>query len=696
MDLNQLRSNLDLFSHHYRLNDSIEKTRNNLKKVVLKEIVKSDSENKEFYQRCLDETNYHLSGDTRQSGYPCTLVGCQFVGKRHVLYLVHIRRDHPNLKKVTCNFNKTCRRSFSSIETLISHLKDNHSQHEKPIAATAPLVDVACRCNMTSCGGFRYKNTGELMTHFNSYHANEERECIFTNCRSTFHAGCPMSARNHFKLKHKQTGELTLKNQFLEIQSAHLQQTDIVNFPVQAAAEVEVLQDNLELFNEDEFDALENLATEETNVNDEVGEEYYLQYYSDFLNRLGCIKFVPQSTIQEISDEYLLNTKKSLKRQEQVLRRSLADIQLDPSKVDKIVEDVFSKDPFLKAQLRLNSEYKRLGYIRESASYVHPQEVVLNKAEVKLGARKEVLHYVSIVESFKTLVQDPSFIKMFNLKKVQRADGKIRDIEDGSVYKTNAYFKNNPEAYTALLYSDGVEMKNPLGAAKGTYKIVAVYYTLGEIDKSQRSQIDRLQLVMVFREKLLKKYSLKTLFKPFIDDLKTLEIGVEIKSPSIRKVKLGAVAYASDNLEASLVGGFSSNFSSKDICRLCHIQHPQLEEQVHDVDGKLYGLWTAEEYNEICASLETDVDEMDDEIESNDAVDVDVNEDNLFTEFETLESEDSEADSEDNEEDMYEDETVLDKRGVKSECPLNVLQSFHSTSGFPFDVMHDFFEGSYQ
>ena len=401
-----------------------------------------------------------------------------------------------------------------------------------------------------------------------------------------------------------------------------------------------------------------------------------------------------------------MNTKKSLERREQVFRKSLADIQLDPVKVEKIVEDVFANDPFLKAQLSLNTEYKRLKYIREDTNYNHPQEIVLNKAEVRKGTRKEVIHYVSIVESFKTLVQDSSFIKMLNGKKVQRADDKIRDIKDGSVYRTNSYFNKNPEAYTALLYSDGVEMRNPLGAAKGTYKIVAVYYTISEIEKSQRSQIDRLQLVMVFKEKLLKTYSMKTLFNPFIEDLKRLEVGVEVESPSLRIVKLGVAAYASDNLEASLVGGFSSNFSSKDICRMCHIQHPQLEDQVHDINGKLYGLWSVEEYDRICASEEMDVDEVNDD----DIVPaIDVNVDNLFTEFESevLGSDESAAgsdfddemndgdDDEDDEVDEDEDEVVLDKRGIKSECPLNVLSSFHSVFGFPFDVMHDFFEGSY-
>ena len=68
---------------------------------------------------------------------------------------------------------------------------------------------------------------------------------------------------------------------------------------------------------------------------------------------------------------------------------------------------------------------------------------------------------------------------------------------------------------------------------------------------------------MVFREKLLKKYSLQTIYKPLVDDLKRLELGVVINLPMTRRIKCGVICYAADNLEASVVGGFSACFSSK-------------------------------------------------------------------------------------------------------------------------------------
>ena len=700
LDLIQIKSNLDLFSHQYHQKEDIEKLRNNLKKIVLQEVLKADNDDRDFYQRCLDETIQELSlGPDREAGYPCTLVGCKFKGNRHRDYLCHIKHDHCSLKNITCNFNKSCKRTFSNIDGLISHLKQSHSQQRNPpqplfSAATSPLVDMAVKCDRITCGGSKYKNTGELMRHYNTYHANEERQCIFTSCKTVFHAACPTSAMNHFRLKHKQTGNLQLKSQYLDFQA--METLEVVGLPTEdvnldAGQEVYDEADTAEeAYEEADFEDLDQHVTVETDE-DEASEEYYSQYYADFLNRLGHVKFIPQTTISDISDEFLMNTKKTLQRQETALRKSLEEVTISPEKINKIVGDVFEGDPFLKAQEKLDTAYKRTKYIQESPTFVKPQEIVLNQVAVLLGAKKEVIHYVSIVESFKILVQDPSFNKMLKSKKVFNLDDKIRDMKDGSVFKTNQYYESNPEAYTALLYSDAVEVRNPLGAAKGTYKIVQVFYTLSEIDKSQRSQIDRLILVMVFKEKLLKTHKLKTIFKPLVDDLKKLEIGVEVRNPFTRRVKCGVLAYAADNLEASLVGGFSQNFSSRDICRICHVQYSQLEDEIHDVKGTLHGFWSVEEYDRICANEEMDIEDTDPTPAA------EITEDTVFRDFQSVDVESDsstfDSDDEDSDDEDSDDGAVVDTRGLKSVCPLNVLESFHCINGFPLDVMHDLFEG---
>ena len=195
-----------------------------------------------------------------------------------------------------------------------------------------------------------------------------------------------------------------------------------------------------------------------------------------------------------------------------------------------------------------------------------------------------------------------------------------------------------------------------------------MFYTLADIPKSQRSQVDRLHLVMVFREKLLKKYSLQTIYKRLVKDLMTLEAGIIINFPMSRRVRCGVLCYAADNLEASTVGGFSACFSSKDVCRTCHIQHQELETHITDFDSASpHTYWTELEYDQIVQSLDNEEDEIEDTFL--------VEDDRICSESE-IELSDS-ADS-DTDADMSEgEEVIINKRGLNSKCPLNVLQSFH-------------------
>ena len=159
-------------------------------------------------------------------------------------------------------------------------------------------------------------------------------------------------------------------------------------------------------------------------------------------------------------------------------------------------------------------------------------------------------------------------------------------------------------------------------------------------------------------------------------------------------MKCGILCYAADNLEASLVGGYSACFSSKDVCRVCHIQYEDLESHIHDFDERPHKYWSVAEYDQIIKTLDDEVEEgnmsWDEDVEAGnlftvsdqqlDVVDVESNSDNADSDRDDASDTDGEAED-------------LNKRGIKSVCPLNVLDSFHSVHGFPPDILHDVFEG---
>ena len=218
--------------------------------------------------------------------------------------------------------------------------------------------------------------------------------------------------------------------------------------------------------------------------------------------------------------------------------------------IKKVLADFEENDSFLKAQKSLDSGFKRLQYLKSNFKYVEPEEILLNPNGVE--KRKEpraVMDYVPIIETVRNLVQDSTFLEVTENMINDKSMADIKDVKDGMIYKQNIYFKDNPEAMTLLLYSDGVELVNPLGAGRGKHKIIQIFLTFGEIPKYQRSKIDRIQLVAVLKEKLVKQFGFQKVYQRIVEDLKHLEKGVNVSYPVERVIKCGMLLHPADNLE---------------------------------------------------------------------------------------------------------------------------------------------------
>ena len=374
-------------------------------------------------------------------------------------------------------------------------------------------------------------------------------------------------------------------------------------------------------------------------------------------------------------------------RKEKIFKSALKDAGLDGIKIEEIINKCSAEDPFIKAQEDLISNFKRTQYLRNEFKLIEPDEIILNKEEVKMGFKKDCIHYVPITESLKVLVQDETFIKVHS-KKASKGIA-IEEIVDAEAFNENIFFKqnccdSNSEVLPLLLYSDAVELVNPLGAGRSKHKITQVFWCVGSLPRRHRSQIDKLQLVLVFKEKLLKKYGYAEIFKKFISDLKILESeGITVMKPYQRCIKAGVLLYSADNLEQHLIGGFSASFSSGYICRMCHIKYDELTSRIHDYsDEEPHVKWSVDEYDHIVSHLKS----CNSDDHSSTLV---VTMDNLFNEFEEPTSGDLNYECDLDLSSAEEIETY----GVKEACVFNCLSSFHCTQSMPCDLMHDLFEG---
>jgi hypothetical protein len=246
----------------------------------------------------------------------------------------------------------------------------------------------------------------------------------------------------------------------------------------------------------------------------------------------------------------------------QNLRKQLKILDI-PEHQRQMLNESLTKNPFKDLQQEFNSYYQLNKYLQNSPSFkfIEPTELTLG------GDKKCTFQYISIVDTISTIVQDPGFSP-----ESPSEDGLLRGVKDGSAYAENPFFLKNRDALTIEIYSDAIELANPLGASRGKHKIVNVYFSLGELPKALRSKTENKFLVLSVKNMHLKTHR-QEIYKALVEDLKKLEAGVTING---KIVKAGLLCHLGDNLEAHVVAGMKQTFSGGYVCRQCHIQYDDL------------------------------------------------------------------------------------------------------------------------
>ena len=104
---------------------SLELMRLHLKKTLLEEILKVETENRREFE-CNLKLVTQLIGKKLERKYDCCFSGCRYQSKRHRGFVKHLKITHPRVTNVKCNFRKVCLRVFANIEDLIKHVRDDH------------------------------------------------------------------------------------------------------------------------------------------------------------------------------------------------------------------------------------------------------------------------------------------------------------------------------------------------------------------------------------------------------------------------------------------------------------------------------------------------------------------------------------------------------------------------------------------
>nr|XP_039257005.1 uncharacterized protein LOC120333732 [Styela clava] len=177
----------------------------------------------------------------------------------------------------------------------------------------------------------------------------------------------------------------------------------------------------------------------------------------------------------------------------------------------------------------LRTKYSPEQFYKRQFPFVEPISFNIGRSTNREYLEPATYEYVPILQSIRALFKFSSIRQQFLNPPCN--DGHQVDVKDGETIMNNTFFQcnNSLPRLQIILYQDAFEIVNPLGSAKRKHKILACYFSLGNIYPYCRSKINSIQLVLLVKEKYLESSSVEDIFKPLLNDLKILETdGVDL------------------------------------------------------------------------------------------------------------------------------------------------------------------------
>ena len=390
----------------------------------------------------------------RVKKFSCCLTGCPFKTNNHFQYIKHLKSFHQNSKsKLVCNL-KGCQRDFLGINQLEIHIKSAHRSRQSLVKLNqSQLVEQLqkLRCPCASCNHQVCQSIKELKKHLNIHLEKKENvACLFKDCE--FNTDTAVTMRVHFSRKHRIQEIDNLKSEV--VLGFGSDDENISAFEDGTIIADEVLDDGYDEYFEEDDDQ-DN--TEDTDMNNDIETEnnqfdVFMKAvaitYNDWMN----LKNIPYSTCNSIIKEIFHSYSEGQVRSEKKIRSLLKSEGMSSDNIENILDKVSKDDPFVRARSELESESKRINFIKESFDYIQPETVLLDKQS------GESYQYIPIVKSLKVLMEDETFLKQKVDDPYYPESGVCKDVRDGEFFKSNKFFQENPEAVPILMFQDELEI----------------------------------------------------------------------------------------------------------------------------------------------------------------------------------------------------------------------------------------------
>lgn len=226
----------------------------------------------------------------------------------------------------------------------------------------------------------------------------------------------------------------------------------------------------------------------------------------------------------------------------------------------------------------LSSIYKQDIYFEEKFGIIKPLRIQLGSQFGNYGpqttdgsqtikTKKNEMIFIPITTVLGKWFENGQFGNMINIPRRQ-VDGVFSSYVDGSHFQNHSFRLSNPDCTLIRLYYDEAEMCDAVGSKAGLKnKLGFFYWMLEDLSLTVRSQVKFINLTGIVPYPYVKKYGMKEILKPFVQDFKKLEDGVRLTNGQILRRTCSVLS--GDNLAAHQICGFRESFSATHPCRYC-------------------------------------------------------------------------------------------------------------------------------
>jgi hypothetical protein len=337
------------------------------------------------------------------------------------------------------------------------------------------------------------------------------------------------------------------------------------------------------------FEQLEETLVDDNElVNDEFGEENndendvrsMRHLNASYLLSLETTHQLSQAAVNVVAENTASLINRHLMLYKSAVREQLQMGGLDCNFLEEIEIECEMND--------LNTEYKRVKFYEGEFEMICPDQVFLGSRLAKQNGTVKRVQDFGYIVPFAKLVEALYKLSDFYhwIDNHHRSDDSmIRDICDGDYIKNHPIFSRNHRALQILLYTDELEIVNPLGTHVKKHKITLFYVAFANIPPEYRSKLSCIFLLAIAKSRMIKLHGLGKLLKDFIQTVNRMSSGgITIAVNGVEHLVEGSVVMApADTPAANVLGGFKEGvgFAYKK-CRTCLISGNDIKVKFRD------------------------------------------------------------------------------------------------------------------